>query len=484
MAGHDLQVLLDAGAVGRLADDELLERFIARQEAAAFEAMARRHGPMVWGVCRRILRDHHDAEDAFQATLLVLARKAAAVRPRDKLAPWLHGVAWQTATRVRVANARRRHRESQLPARVEEVTGGSDGRADLLPILDHEVRRLPDKYRIPVVLCELEGKTHREAADQLGWPIGTVSGRLSRARVILARRLGRSNLADPGVPLVSLSAGPILPARLITTATQWVGPDAVGVVPAAVVSLARTVVRMMMLSKFKTATVLLLGCVVTAGAAGITYRATAADGPGPSPGAPASAPPVQAEPPQPKVAVVATPPAPVLDPPPDPLASYPFKVDASEVYEFPTLEITYREFKLKAGGPVLMLPMKTERGTTGALLLGTGDFEYTPEPGKTFSGHQRAVMLRFNPDEQEAILPIAKGKKDTDRGAAELARPLLSVVVNHCWQRGGKELMIPPKGAMAAVLYSKEHGDLLISFDDRTKTVHNFTRRETLYEKK
>jgi RNA polymerase sigma factor (sigma-70 family) len=177
-AVRDLQTLFDVGAMGVFSDGQLLDRFVARREGAVFEAIVHRHGPMVWGVCRRVLRDHHDAEDAFQATFLVLARKAASVMPREKVGNWLYGVACQTAMKARVTKAKRRGRESQAPDVPEPEAVREGPLHDLLPELDRELSRLPEKYRVPIVLCELEGKTHREAAEQLGWPIGTVSGRL------------------------------------------------------------------------------------------------------------------------------------------------------------------------------------------------------------------------------------------------------------------------------------------------------------------
>ena len=179
---RELGTLFNEGAVGLLSDGRLLDRFVERREASAFEAIVERYGPLVWGVCRRVLRDHHDAEDAFQATFLVLARKAASVMPREKLGNWLYGVAYQTAMKAMATRAKRRVRERQV-WELPEPEAVSDERADeLLAGLDREVARLPEKYRMPIILCELQGNTHRQAADRLGWPIGTVSGRLSRAR--------------------------------------------------------------------------------------------------------------------------------------------------------------------------------------------------------------------------------------------------------------------------------------------------------------
>ena len=186
-ASRDLRALFEAGSFGGLSDGQLLDRFVARREEVVFEAIIHRHGPMVWGVCRRVLRDHHDAEDAFQAAFLVLARKSASVNPRDNLGNWLYGVAYQTARKARAMRTKRRSREAEIRVVPEAEATRHEEADDRLPLLDRELSRLPEKYRIPIVLCELEGMTHREAAERLGWPIGTVSGRLSRARSMLAR---------------------------------------------------------------------------------------------------------------------------------------------------------------------------------------------------------------------------------------------------------------------------------------------------------
>src|SRR5436305_1502875 len=142
-------------------DGELVDGFVARRDGAAFEALVRRHGPMVLGVCRRVLGHAHDAEDAFQATFLVLVRKAASVRPREQLANWLYGVAYHTALKARAAAARRRAREKRAGAMSRRTTLPEDRWSDLQPVLDEELARLPDKYRVPVVLCDLEGKTRK-----------------------------------------------------------------------------------------------------------------------------------------------------------------------------------------------------------------------------------------------------------------------------------------------------------------------------------
>jgi RNA polymerase sigma factor (sigma-70 family) len=181
-AVRDLQTLFGMGVMGALSDGQLLDHFVERREGAAFEAIVHRHGPMVWNVCRRVLRDHHDAEDAFQATFLVLARRAASVMPREKLGNWLYGVAYQTATKARAMRAKRRMREGQVPDMPEPMAEPDDLRDDLAESLDRELSHLPEKYRTPIILCDLEGWTHWEAASRLGWPISTVSSRLSRAK--------------------------------------------------------------------------------------------------------------------------------------------------------------------------------------------------------------------------------------------------------------------------------------------------------------
>jgi RNA polymerase sigma-70 factor (ECF subfamily) len=171
-----------------LGDAELLDRFIERREEAAFAALLKRHGPMVFGVCRRILGNVHDAEEAFQATFLVLARKAASVRRRVAVAAWLYGVAYRTALEARKKITRRHSREIQVDEMPDPEERQQSCCHELLALLDREVHRLPDKYRLPVILCELEGRSRKEAARQLGIPEGTLSSRLATAHKKLAWR--------------------------------------------------------------------------------------------------------------------------------------------------------------------------------------------------------------------------------------------------------------------------------------------------------
>src|SRR5262249_12792484 len=157
-----------------------------RRDDDAFEALVRRHGPMVLGVCRRVVGHDAEADDAFQATFLVLARKANAIAQRDLLANWLYGVAFRTALEARSRMLRRHSLEQPFDDFPQFETEAEAERAELLALLDSELNRLADKYRVPVVLCELEGRSRREVARQLGIPEGTLSSRLAAARRLLA----------------------------------------------------------------------------------------------------------------------------------------------------------------------------------------------------------------------------------------------------------------------------------------------------------
>src|SRR5690242_8711204 len=196
---------------GDLSDRALLERFLAQRDAAAFAALVRRHGPAVLGVCRRLLHHAQDAEDAFQATFLVLVRKGRSIAKREAVGSWLYGVAYRVALKARADAGRRRHRE-EAAARAEAQPPPDAARDDLRRVIDEEVNRLPDKYREPVVLCYFEGKTYQEAARLLGCPAGTASVRLARARELLRTRLGRRGVALSAVALAAWLAEGAAPA--------------------------------------------------------------------------------------------------------------------------------------------------------------------------------------------------------------------------------------------------------------------------------
>jgi RNA polymerase sigma factor (sigma-70 family) len=273
-------------AVGERTDGQLLENFVRRREEAALEVLVRRHGPMVWGVCRRILHNHHDAEDAFQATFLVLVRKAASVKPREMVGNWLYGVAHQTALKARATRAKRQTRERQAVDMPEPATTEPGLWRDLQPILDQELSRLPDKYRVAIVLCDLEGKTRKEAARQLGCPEGTVAGRLTRGRIMLAKRLtGRGVALSGGVLAAVLSqqaASAAVPASVVVStikaATLLAAGKAAttGAISVKVAALTEGVMKAMLFTKLKTvlAVVLILG-FTAAGATVLTSRTAA-----------------------------------------------------------------------------------------------------------------------------------------------------------------------------------------------------------------
>ncbi len=191
---------------GSLGDAQLLEVFVGRRDDAAFEALVRRHGPMVFAVCRRVAGNPHDAEDAFQATFLVLHRKAAALGDADQLGNWLHGVAYRTALKARALAERRRARERPLVDVPAPPIEPQESWAEMRRLLDRELVRLPDKYRVLVVLCDLEGRPRKEVARLLGLNEGTLSSRLATARSLLAGRLSRYGLAISVAVLAALLA--------------------------------------------------------------------------------------------------------------------------------------------------------------------------------------------------------------------------------------------------------------------------------------
>ncbi len=180
-------------------DRQLLEQFVKERDSAAFRGLVVRHGPIVLQMCRGVLHDAHDAEDAFQATFMVLVRKARSIQDPDSLGGWLRGVAYRTALRARCRAARRHVIERTRATMVRSETAPADFSPDVRQMVRTELERLPDSYREPVTLCYLEGLTHQEAARRLGWPVGTVKVRLVRGRRLLRERLDRRG--------VSLGAG-------------------------------------------------------------------------------------------------------------------------------------------------------------------------------------------------------------------------------------------------------------------------------------
>jgi RNA polymerase sigma factor (sigma-70 family) len=259
-----LQRLREAAAGSRggaLADGELLDLFLLRRDEAAFAELVHRHGPMVLGVCRRVLRNAADADDAFQATFLILIRRADAVRPRCQVGAWLHGVAYRTALEARRSAAKRLQKEASAVPRSDPA---EDVWAELRPVLDQELARLPDKYRVPLLTCDVEGKTRKEAAAQLGWPEGTVASRLSRARALLSRRMTRRGLALPGAAVLAASRRPACVSPVLAQCTVQAsmsvaaGKAATGIASAKVIALMQGVMRAVLFSQLKIAAGVLL----------------------------------------------------------------------------------------------------------------------------------------------------------------------------------------------------------------------------------
>jgi RNA polymerase sigma factor (sigma-70 family) len=274
---RQLGVLWASGSLTGLSDAQLLCRFTDSQGTtadSAFSELVDRHGPMVRGVCRQILRHPHDADDAFQATFLILVRKARSIRVRESLAPWLYSVAYRTAQRAR-ASASRYRQEGVDEVEALGVAPEDSYQFDLRPLLHEELDRLPDKYRAPIVLCHLEGKTHEQAAQLLQWPIGTVSGRLSRGRELLKSRLERRGLAVPSAVFstTSLSLTESVPTSLVEStlmaATRFAAAQSVST---SVLDLTQGVLRVMLFNKLKAISlaVVLVGAVT--GGAGVWAR--------------------------------------------------------------------------------------------------------------------------------------------------------------------------------------------------------------------
>ncbi|HEV3121230.1 MAG TPA: sigma-70 family RNA polymerase sigma factor [Isosphaeraceae bacterium] len=285
-----LRTLFDVGTVAGLTDGQLLERFTAgRGESAelAFAALVERHGPMVLRVCRRVLRDPHDAEDAFQATFLVLVRRARAIRLHDSVGSWLHGVALRVATCARSAALRRRSHEQRKGAVTIAIAEDEEGESELGQVVHEELARLPGRFREVALLCLLEGSTHEEASLRLGCPVGTVKSRLATARARLRRRLERRGLA-PGAGLflailLEEAKADLGPPRMLVEMTAAAAmrvvagqTAAAGAISAPVAALTEGVLKAMLMSKIKAAVM----AAVTLGTLGVGVAMAQVAGPG------------------------------------------------------------------------------------------------------------------------------------------------------------------------------------------------------------
>lgn len=287
-------------------DGELLDRFATRHDQDAFAALVSRHGPMVLGVCRRVLHDNHDAEDAFQATFLILVRKAASLNQNRPLGNWLYTVALNTACKARESAERRRRHEAAAGISGEKFPASDEVvRAELRAVIDEELERLPTKYRQPLVLCYLQGKTNEAAAQELGWTKGTVSGRLARARDLLRGRLTRRGIAITGAAGVSLIepavARAVVSGGLLTATIQAAASYATGTEPgnisAKVALLVQGVLHAMFMTKIKiAATALLAMAAVGVGAGSVTYQVLALEQKGEGASGPAGNPPRDEQP--------------------------------------------------------------------------------------------------------------------------------------------------------------------------------------------
>ena len=279
--GSHLRLLFEAGTVIGVSDRHLLEMFVSRRDELAFTALLERHGPMVQRVCHEVLGDHHDAQDAFQATFFVLAQSAGSIRQRDSLASWLYGVALRVAAGARSASARRlEHERNWATLRAVETESCTDSREDSGALLHEEIGRLPERFRTPVVLCYLEGRTYEEAAQVLHCPVGTIKSRLSTARERLRRRLEHRNLATSSGSVGSALQGGLpmttVPTPLPVPVLQAVSRNATGgLAPATISHLAQGVLKTMrwhrLIYRLGVAGAILIGtAAVATGAVGLT----------------------------------------------------------------------------------------------------------------------------------------------------------------------------------------------------------------------
>lgn len=276
-----------------MADEQLLERYLQQHDQAAFAELVRIHAPMVWGVCRRVLGHHHDAEEAFQATFVVLARKGSAIGRKMLLANWLFGVAHRAAQNARRTRAIRRIRERPMTL-VPEAASQSDAPLaeaawpEIAPFVDRELSRLPEKYRAAIILCDLEGCTQKEAASRLGCPEGTLSSCLTRARELLRQRLARSGVVvSIGALALALSrqaASASVPDALMQSTLQLIPALSTatavgaGIVSPSVTALCEGVMKAMLYAQLKRLALLTsLAIFVGLGAGGALYQNVAAE---------------------------------------------------------------------------------------------------------------------------------------------------------------------------------------------------------------
>ena len=295
---RQLQTLFNLGIIQDLTDGQILERFSAgpgKDAELAFAALVERNGAMVLRVCRNVLTDPNDADDAFQATFLVLAKRARGLWVRDSLGPWLHRVAYHVSSCARSAAARRRRHEQRAAGMMARIhSSGEAGIGDELTRAIHEeINQLPDRYREPIVLCDLEGHTYEEAARRMRSPVGTVKSWRSRGRAKLRERLARRGITPtdglfwPSFPAGTATGVP--PALGETTVRCVIGGALMGSVSASINSLVREALRTMVMKKIKLfAYGCLSVCALAVGANAVLGREPT-NGPGTAPVADAAA---------------------------------------------------------------------------------------------------------------------------------------------------------------------------------------------------
>jgi RNA polymerase sigma factor (sigma-70 family) len=285
---HLIRRVVEDQSVRQLSDQDLLQRFSDQRDEAAFHTLLRRHGPMVLDVCRGLLGSEADAEDVFQATFLTLTRKAASIRNTASVGSWLHGVACRTALKTRAQSAARRKNEARVPARQTSEPDGLTWR-EVRRMLHEELAALPERYRVPLAVCYLEGKTQDEAAAQLGLAKSTLKERLERGRSLLRARLVRRGLGPAAVLAAtawpSVTASACLPSTLVSSTAKAASlfaagqTAAAGVISPTAAALTDGVLKTMLLNKLQIATAVLLVVAVLGGAAGLIYQTQATGAP-------------------------------------------------------------------------------------------------------------------------------------------------------------------------------------------------------------
>jgi RNA polymerase sigma factor (sigma-70 family) len=285
---HLIRRVVEDQRLKDLPDQELLRCFLAERDQAAFDALLRRHGSMVFDVCRNVLGNEQGAEDAFQATFLVLAQKAAAIRKKSSVGSWLYGVAYRTANKARSCSAKRRKHEARVPRLMATTPADDISWREIRQLLYSELNRLPECYRAPVVLCYLEENSQQEAARFLGISRGTLQRRLDAGRALLRTRLVRRGLGPAAILAISTwpstKVSGLVPFGLLDSTVKasvliGAGEAARGVISPKVLALTEGVLKAMFLSKLRLVSAMFLAVSISAGLAGWTYRATAQTGP-------------------------------------------------------------------------------------------------------------------------------------------------------------------------------------------------------------